>query len=177
MKYMLPIFALLISAQFADAQILRRIFHRPASGCANGQCEVAPQFTPVQTIVPPAPVPVAKSEPCPCPKCPANCKECCCEDVPGVARALDGKSFAGALSKQIASKGKLLTLQERHLQRILNGPDSPRRDWQLARMEKHTRVELDIPQAAVVDWSAAVDWPTVIARVLQLLAMLLPLFI
>ncbi len=291
------ILILLLSAQFADAQILRRLFHRPtqSGGCANGQCEVAPQFAPAPTVQTQSssakatvlaafPKAVAlrydvtqwvisngnpgygmcqaqnsereaweaalllvrSAKACPCPTCP-DCKECCkdgaCE-VPGASspwsqirwvshgelhgildkldqkphwkatvkavrsqvagwkgepsvavnegtfiawqkeigvtetesvRSLDGKTFAGSLSKQLASKGKL-TLQERHLQRILNGPDTPRRDRQLARMESHVRVELNLSPTAVVDWSA-IDWPTMIQRVLQLLIMLLPLFV
>jgi len=89
-------------------------------------------------------------------------------------RALNGKTFAGALQTQLAKKEKL-SPGERRLLRILNSEDSPRRDRQLARMERFVRADLNLP-AGAVDWSR-VDWPSLLTQILQLLIQLLPLFL
>lgn len=89
-------------------------------------------------------------------------------------RALNGKTFAGALQTQLAKKEKL-SPGERRLLRILNSEDSPRRDRQLARMERIVRADLNLP-AGPADWGA-IDWPSVLVQVLQLLVQLLPLFL
>lgn len=91
------------------------------------------------------------------------------------ARALNKKSFAGALQGQLASKGRL-TIGEKHILNILNAPDSAKRDRQLKRMERHVRAELDLHPTEAVDWSA-IDWPTLFQTILQLLLKLLPLLL
>lgn len=139
----------LILAPTADAQLLRRIF-RPAqqSGCANGQCEVPSQFRGVAQTVP---VEAVAAEPAP--------------------RSLAAKSFAGALQSQLAASANK-GFAERHYLRILNGPDSPRRDRQIARMERLVRAELDLAPSAAIDWQN-IDW----SAVLRFLLAILPLFL
>lgn len=95
---------------------------------------------------------------------------------PVQARQLDPKSFAGALQKQI---GKLerKTLAEKRIERIINSPDSAKRDRQLDRMERHVRVHLNLSPTAAVDWGADIDWPALLETILELLIALLPLFL
>lgn len=88
---------------------------------------------------------------------------------------LDPKSFAGALQHQLTKKGKL-SFEEKRLARVLAGADSPRRDRQVARMEGHARVHLGLAPTGAVDWSA-IDWPTILRQLLELLIRLLPLLI
>lgn len=90
------------------------------------------------------------------------------------ARKLDPKSFAGALQKQLLEQGDLDS-HEKKLLRILNGPDSPRRERQLARMEGHVRVHLGLEKSPG-DWSG-IDWPSLLPIILQLLVKLLPLLL
>ena len=92
------------------------------------------------------------------------------------SRSLDGKSFAGALHKQLAAKSNP-SLGERRILHILNSPDSPKRDRQVNRMERHVRAHLDLHPTAVIDWSAEIDWPSLLRKILQLLISLLPLLI
>lgn len=98
------------------------------------------------------------------------------EAVQQVRSDLDPKSFAGALGNQLAKKDKL-TRQEKHIATIINSPDSPRRDRQLLRMERHVRAHLDLHPTDAVDWSRDIDWPTLLQTILQLLIKLLPLFL
>jgi len=90
-------------------------------------------------------------------------------------RSLNGKSFAGALQGQLA-KRELKSLGERRIMRILNSPDSAKRDRQLLRMENHTRAHLDLPITAAIDWESF-DWQLWLGVVLRLLLALLPLLL
>lgn len=99
------------------------------------------------------------------------CVDCHCA---GAAK-FDGKSFAGELQRQLIERGSLSS-GERRVLRILNAPDSPRRDRQLDRMERHVRVQLDLHPTDAVDWSA-IDWPAMLEIVLRLLVALLPLLL
>lgn len=86
-------------------------------------------------------------------------------------RALDAKSFAGALQTKLVAQPKR-GIAERHYLRILNGPDSPRRDRQIARMERLVRAELNVGPTAAIDWQS-IDW----AAILRFLLTILPLFL
>lgn len=88
------------------------------------------------------------------------------------ARQLDAKTFAGAFQRQLT--GKADTIEKRHLLNIVNAPDSPRRDRQLARMEHTVRGALGIGHNTQVDWST-INWPSIFQMILQLLISLLPL--
>lgn len=156
-KFAVAFVAILAIASLADAGpfgIFRgRLFQRSDS-CANGQCAPSAQNCPGGVC----PVPETfTAEPA---------------EKLLASRKLDSKSFAGALQKHVTGK----TLQERKILNIINAPDSPRRDRQLARMERHVRAELNIPSNQAVDWSA-IDWPTLIQTILQLLIKLLPLIL
>lgn len=85
-------------------------------------------------------------------------------------RSIEAKSFAGGLQSHLKGK-ESLSFSERRLLRILNEPDSPRRDRQIARMERFARAELNQPSGAI-DWTA-IDW----GAILRLLLTLLPLFL
>lgn len=169
-KFVLPVFAVLafgFVATFADAGpfgIFRgRFLGRQSQSCANGQC--APQESGMQAC-PDGVCQVPSSTPKQIAKAPE-------EEVPLLAsRKLDARSFAGNLQKHVEGK----TAKERQILNIINGPDSPRRTSQLARMERHVRAELDLPFNAAVDWSA-IDWPTLLPKILQLLMKLLPLLL
>lgn len=143
----------MLASQAGAQGPLRRILFGPLNrGCANGQCEVAPSAPkPAEPIVAAEPAPLAM-------------------------RSLAPKTFAGALQSQLAKK-ESLSFGERRLMRILNSPDSPQRDRQIARMERHVRAHLDLSPAAAIDWNAEIDWGTLLSQILQLLLALLPLFI
>ncbi len=98
------------------------------------------------------------------------------QDQPTQARKLDPKSFAGALQGQLAKLDRK-TLSERRIERILNSPDSEKRDRQLSRMERHVRAHLDLHPTNAVDWGADIDWPSLLETILDLLIAILPLFL
>ena len=55
---------------------------------------------------------------------------------------------------------------------------SRRKDRQLARMEKHTRVQLGIHEDDVVDWGGAgINWKKILGPLLDLLLKILPLIL
>lgn len=87
---------------------------------------------------------------------------------------LPQETFAGAIQKQLEAKGRL-SRDEKRILKILNSPDSKRRDRQIDRMESHSRVELGISQTEYFDWSADIDWQEVLMIILELLIRLLPL--
>ena len=137
--------AVLLSALLADAGPLRRLFPRLGSNSCPSGQCETTQAKPVEAF---GALPM---------------------------RALNGKSFAGALQKELAERGSQ-SLAERRIMRILNSPDSDRRDRQVTRMERHVRVHLDLSPTAAIDWSA-INWAELFAVILELLKKLLPLIL
>lgn len=162
-KASLALFALLALAFLAgpaDAQLLRRPLLPFRQVQAMPVAPVQVQQAAPKELIPP---PVSQGE------------RVQGEPVQAV-RQLDAKSFAGALQKQL-SKIERKSFAERRLERIINSPDSAKRDSQLDRMERHVRVHLGLSPTAAVDWGADIDWPSLLETILELLLKLLPLFL
>jgi hypothetical protein len=117
----------------------------------------------------PAPQPLKPDVPAPVPVAPDDM------DVDSQPRPdIAPETFAGALQKQLEGKGNL-SRDEKRVLKILNSQDSPRRDRQLAKMERHARAEMGWGMNGEIDWSADVDWLEVFTIILELLIRLLPL--
>ena len=81
-------------------------------------------------------------------------------------------NFRESLIEQLESTPSLRRRGKRILA-ILNGPATRRRERIVARMERQTRVVMNIKDDVEVDWSK-VDWKAVIEIVLKFLLALLP---
>ena len=84
-------------------------------------------------------------------------------------------NFADALMKAMDDQPK----QGRrgvYVRELLHARTSKRKERQLARMEKHARVQLGIHEDDVVDWSAK-DWKKILGPLLDLLLKILPLIL
>lgn len=157
-KIGVAVMLLLAFVSLADAGPFRRLVGRGGSNCPGGVC----------------PTPQAQnSQDCPGGVCPVPQAT---ETVSLLAsRSLAKETFAGALQKHLGAKANK-TKDERHILNILNAPDSPKRDRQLARMEGHVRLELGIPAAQDVNW-ASFNWPAFFQQILAILIQLLPLLL
>jgi len=60
---------------------------------------------------------------------------------------------------------------------ILNAPDSARKKRQVNRMERHARRHLGFSDKENVDWASAIDWSKAIDKLLQFLALILPMLL
>lgn len=82
------------------------------------------------------------------------------------------KTFEAALRQNLQAQPKQGRRAKRLLE-VLDQRPSRRRTRILERLELHSRVELDFEGE---DWSA-VDWPTMLKTILDLILRLLPLFL